>query len=149
MLNIQGGELLLLLVLAVVILGPHRLPEYAAKLAHAVRALRDMAEGAKTQIKQEMGPAFDDIDWRQLDPRQYDPRRIVRDALSTPSGSSAGPGQSAAGATTTAAAAGMVPVEPTTSQRSPAGARSPRSRPRRTRVRHDPALPTPFDVDAT
>ena len=29
-----------------------------------------------------MGPEFDDIDWRKFDPRQYDPRRIVRDALS-------------------------------------------------------------------
>jgi sec-independent protein translocase protein TatB len=28
-----------------------------------------------------MGPEFDDIDWQQFDPRQYDPRRIVREAL--------------------------------------------------------------------
>ena len=28
-----------------------------------------------------MGPEFDDVDWKALDPRQYDPRRIVRDAL--------------------------------------------------------------------
>ena len=28
-----------------------------------------------------MGPEFEDINWRQYDPRQYDPRRIVREAL--------------------------------------------------------------------
>ena len=28
-----------------------------------------------------MGPDFDDVDWRTLDPRQYDPRRIIREAL--------------------------------------------------------------------
>ena len=28
-----------------------------------------------------MGPEFEDINWRQFDPRQYDPRRIVREAL--------------------------------------------------------------------
>jgi sec-independent protein translocase protein TatB len=29
-----------------------------------------------------LGPEFDEVDWKKLDPRQYDPRRIVRDALS-------------------------------------------------------------------
>ena len=146
--NIQGGEFLLLLILAVIILGPSRLPEYAAKLAHAVRNLRDMAEGAKSQIKQEMGPAFDDVNWRQLDPRQYDPRRIVREALSPAAGTppSSAPGLPAG--TTTAAAAGMVPLagdgDPVAGP-----ARPRRGRPRTTRVRHDPSLPTPFDVDAT
>ena len=28
-----------------------------------------------------MGADFDDVDWRTLDPRQYDPRRIIREAL--------------------------------------------------------------------
>lgn len=81
MLNIQGGEVVLLVLLALLVLGPSRLPHYAARLAQAVRQLRDLAEGAKSQMRTEMGPAFEDIDWRQLDPRQYDPRRIVREAL--------------------------------------------------------------------
>lgn len=147
--NIQGGEFLLLLVLAVIILGPQRLPEYAAKLAHAVRNLRDMAEGAKTQIKQEMGPAFDDVNWRQLDPRQYDPRRIVREALSPTPGATQAPASAGGpGGTTTAAAAGMVPVVSDGGTASDS-TRPRRSRPRSSRVRHDPSLPTPFDVDAT
>jgi sec-independent protein translocase protein TatB len=32
-------------------------------------------------MKDEMGPEFDDVDWKKLDPRQYDPRRIIREAL--------------------------------------------------------------------
>jgi sec-independent protein translocase protein TatB len=28
-----------------------------------------------------MGPEFDEVDWKKLDPRQYDPRRIIREAL--------------------------------------------------------------------
>jgi len=90
----NGGELLLLVVLALIILGPDKLPEYAAKLAQFVRSARDMAEGAKSQIKEEMGPGFEDVDWKALDPRQYDPRRIVREALATP----AAGGAAAAGA---------------------------------------------------
>jgi sec-independent protein translocase protein TatB len=79
--NITGWEFILLIVLAVVILGPERLPEYAAKLGRFVRQAKMMAESAKGQLREQMGPEFDDINWRQYDPRQYDPRRIVREAL--------------------------------------------------------------------
>ena len=72
--TLHGWEIVLLILAAVVILGPQRLPEYAAKLAQGVRYLRDLAEGAKGQIKEELGPGFEDVDWRQLDPRQNDPR---------------------------------------------------------------------------
>ena len=84
MFDIGGWEFIALIVLAVVILGPERLPDYASKLAQFVRQARSMAEGAKGQLREQMGPEFDDIDWRQYDPRQYDPRRIVREALLDP-----------------------------------------------------------------
>ncbi|WGD38606.1 Sec-independent protein translocase TatB [Lysinibacter sp. HNR] len=68
-------------LLAVFLLGPERLPEYAAKLARLIKQLRVMADGAKDRMREEMGPEFDEVDWKKLDPRQYDPRRIIRDAL--------------------------------------------------------------------
>ena len=89
--TLHGGEIVLLILAALVLLGPSRLPGYAAKLGQGVRYLRDMAEGAKGQIKEELGPGFEDIDWRQLDPRQYDPRRIVKDALASPGPTPSGP----------------------------------------------------------
>ncbi len=79
--NITGWEFILLIVIGVIVLGPERLPEYAAKLGRLVRQAKAMAEAAKGQLREQMGPEFDDIDWRQYDPRQYDPRRIVREAL--------------------------------------------------------------------
>ncbi len=81
MLDINGWELMILVVVGIVILGPERLPEYAAKLAKLVRQVRDMAQNARSQLKDQMGPEFEDVNWRQYDPRQYDPRRIVREAL--------------------------------------------------------------------
>jgi sec-independent protein translocase protein TatB len=84
MFGINGWELIVLAVIAVFVLGPERLPEYAAKLAHGIRRLRVLAEGAKDQLKDQLGPEYNDIDWRQYDPRQYDPRRIVRQALLDP-----------------------------------------------------------------
>jgi sec-independent protein translocase protein TatB len=74
-------KLLIILVIAVFLIGPDRLPGYAAQLARLVRTLRGFADGAKERMREEMGPEFDEVDWRKLDPRQYDPRRIIREAL--------------------------------------------------------------------
>jgi sec-independent protein translocase protein TatB len=81
---VNGWEFVLLIVLAFIILGPQRMPEYAAKLARFVVQLRRMANDAKSQLKDQMGPEYEDLDWRQYDPRQYDPRRIVKQALMEP-----------------------------------------------------------------
>ncbi|WP_035775337.1 twin-arginine translocase TatA/TatE family subunit, partial [Arthrobacter sp. H5] len=81
MLGINGYEFVLLAILAVVILGPERLPEYAAQLGRLVKGLRRMATGAREQLREEVGSEFDDVDWQKLDPRQYDPRRIIKEAL--------------------------------------------------------------------
>lgn len=81
---VNGWEFVLLIVLAFIILGPSRMPDYAAKLARFVVQLRRMANDAKVQLKDQMGPDFEDLDWRQYDPRQYDPRRIVKQALMEP-----------------------------------------------------------------
>ena len=82
MFGISAPEFIVLLAVAAVVLGPERMPQYAQQLGRLVRELRRMAQGASQQVRNEMGPEFDDIDWRKFDPRQYDPRRIVRDALS-------------------------------------------------------------------
>jgi sec-independent protein translocase protein TatB len=78
---ISGGEFIVLLVLAAIVLGPERLPGYAQQLGRLVRELRRLAQGASAQVREELGPDFEEIDWKKLDPRQYDPRKIVRDAL--------------------------------------------------------------------
>jgi sec-independent protein translocase protein TatB len=74
-------KLLVIGVVAVFVLGPKRLPEYARKLAGLVKSVRQLADGAQDRMREEMGPEFDDVDWKKLDPRQYDPRRIIREAL--------------------------------------------------------------------
>jgi sec-independent protein translocase protein TatB len=79
--DINGGEFLILVVVALVVLGPERLPQYAAQLGRFVREARGFAVRAREQVRDELGEEFDDVDWTALDPRRYDPRRIVRDAL--------------------------------------------------------------------
>ena len=81
MFGINTPELILILVLAVLVIGPTRLPGYVDKLKNLIREVRKMASGARETIKEEAGVDIDDIDWKKLDPRQYDPRRIIREAL--------------------------------------------------------------------
>lgn len=74
-------KLLLIGLVAALIVGPERLPRYAESLAAFTRRARDWLSTARTRMRDEMGEDFDDVDWRTLDPRQYDPRRIIREAL--------------------------------------------------------------------
>lgn len=81
MFGINGSEFVLLLVVAVVVVGPERLPRYAEQLGAWVRTLRGFLRTAKTRVDEELGEQAADVDWTALDPRRYDPRRIVREAL--------------------------------------------------------------------
>lgn len=68
-------------VIVFVVVGPERMPEYARQLKDLIKSLRRTAMDAKDDLKDTLGPELDDINWRAYDPRQYDPRRIVREAL--------------------------------------------------------------------
>lgn len=128
-------EMLVVAVLAVIILGPERLPEYAAKLGRGVRQLKAMATGAREAVREEVGDAFDDIAWDQLDPRRYDPRRIVREALSEEDAEALlGPDEDSVAALEDGDARKEGPPAYAASASRPA---------------YQPGLPTPFDPDAT
>ena len=81
MFGISGSEFLVIILVAVIVVGPQRLPEYTRKLTQLVRQLRVFLDNARSQIAEEVGPEMADLDLSSLDPRQYDPRKIVRDAL--------------------------------------------------------------------
>ncbi|WP_213283100.1 twin-arginine translocase TatA/TatE family subunit, partial [Cellulomonas hominis] len=81
MFDINGGEFLVILLVAVIVIGPSRLPRYAEQLARLTKQARHYLQDAKRRVDDELGDDVKDIDWEALDPRKYDPRRIVRDAL--------------------------------------------------------------------
>lgn len=103
--NVNGGELVVILLVLALVVGPDRLPQYAEQLARFVRGARDYARKAKERVDEEVGEGLGEVDWSSLDPRQYDPRRIVRDALLDPEPAPL-PGRAGAAAATAAAAAG-------------------------------------------
>ena len=51
MFNLGGGEILVILLLALIVLGPERLPEAARKLGTAIGEVRRMASGFQNEIK--------------------------------------------------------------------------------------------------
>src|SRR5947208_11774506 len=69
MFNIGPMELLVLAVVGLIVLGPDRLPGLARDAGRLLRNLRDMATGARKQLREELGPEFADVDLRNLNPR--------------------------------------------------------------------------------
>ena len=127
-------KLLLIGVIAAIIIGPERLPKAAESFARFVRRAGEYVRDTRSRMRDELGPEIDDVDWRKLDPRQYDPRRIIRDALMED-----GPSTVPATATATAATARRRWVPPT----------DPLSVPSRTRPEFTRDSPPPFDLEAT
>lgn len=78
MLGLTLDKLVVVGIIAVALVGPARLPGYAAMLGRFVRRMRTTADGLKERVSEELG---EEIDWQRLDPRRYDPRAIVRSAL--------------------------------------------------------------------
>ncbi|MBT2475030.1 twin-arginine translocase TatA/TatE family subunit [Microbacterium sp. ISL-103] len=87
--GITFEKLLLIGLIAVLLIGPERLPRYAESVGKLARRAGEFLRDTKSRVRDEMGPEIDDVDWRKLDPRQYDPRRIIRDALFEDDGAAA------------------------------------------------------------
>lgn len=80
MFDIGTGELLALGVLALLVLGPDKLPRYAADAARFLRQIRNLANDARTEVRRELGPELDGLDLAQLNPRAL-VRKHVLDGL--------------------------------------------------------------------
>ena len=59
--NVGWGEMLLLVVVGLVILGPERLPGAIQWTSNALRQARDYISGATSQLREDLGPEFDDL----------------------------------------------------------------------------------------
>lgn len=92
--SVGWGEILVLVVAGLFILGPERLPSAAAWVGKTMRQVREYATGARDQLRRELGPEFDELrkpleDLRGL--RDFNPRTAVRRTLFDPDPSDVGP----------------------------------------------------------
>jgi sec-independent protein translocase protein TatB len=72
-------KLLTLLVLALVIFGPNELPKMAAKAGNLLREVRRMAEGAKNDLREGLGPEFQNFDFDDLNPKNFVRKHLMDD----------------------------------------------------------------------
>jgi sec-independent protein translocase protein TatB len=78
--SVGWGEILVLVVAGLFILGPERLPSAAAWVGRTIRQVKEYAAGAREQIRSELGPEFDELrkpleELRDL--RNFNPRSAV------------------------------------------------------------------------
>jgi sec-independent protein translocase protein TatB len=92
-------EIALLLLAALFVFGPERLPKVAAQAARVLRQLRDMAAGARSDLDQAIGPELRDLgvtaDLGKL--RDLQPKRALSRMLFDPDDESAAPTANGAG----------------------------------------------------
>ncbi len=79
MFDLSITKLLVLAVIALVIFGPNELPRIARQAGRALRDLRQIAEGAKADLREGLGPEFQDFDFEDLNPRRFVQKHLFED----------------------------------------------------------------------
>ncbi len=83
MFGIGLPELMVIIVVAVVVFGPDRLPEFARQAGRLVRQVRQFTTSARDDIRAELGPEFANFELTDLDPRRA-VRKYIEDAWDEP-----------------------------------------------------------------
>jgi sec-independent protein translocase protein TatB len=82
-------EFVALAVIALLVLGPDKLPRYAADATRMLRQVRRMASDAKAEVSRELGPELQDISMADLNPRSLVRKHLLDsvglDDIETPS----------------------------------------------------------------
>ncbi len=79
MFDLSPFKLIVLAVIALVIFGPHELPKMAAQAGKALRDLRQIADGAKNDLREGLGPEFKDFELEDLNPRRFVQKHFLDD----------------------------------------------------------------------
>ncbi len=83
MFNIGAGEFATLAVLALILIGPDKLPEVAKQAAKFLQKIRNLANNATVELRENLGPGFED-----LQPSDLHPKKFIAKHLDTISGES-------------------------------------------------------------
>jgi sec-independent protein translocase protein TatB len=79
MFDLSLPKLLVLAVIALVIFGPSELPTIAARAGRALRDLRRIAEGAKNDLREGLGPEFAGFEIEDLNPKRFAHKHLSGD----------------------------------------------------------------------
>jgi sec-independent protein translocase protein TatB len=119
-------KLAVLAVIALVVFGPDQLPKLAAQAGRALRDVRRMADNARADLQEHLGPEFSEFDLNELNPKYFVRKHLLDE-----------PGAAAGDASGTADGTGMAGIG--------SGVRSEDDM----IVRLEPGESPPYDVEAT
>ncbi|MDQ2815565.1 MAG: sec-independent translocase [Actinomycetota bacterium] len=77
--DLSISKLLILAVIALVIFGPNELPKMASQAGQALRDLRRIAEGAKNDLREGLGPEFANFEIEDLNPKRFVQKHLFDD----------------------------------------------------------------------
>lgn len=79
MLDIGLAEFMVLAILAIFVFGPDKLPDIARQAGQLLRSARRALTNARSQLSEELGPEFKDLDLRDLHPRALVQKHLIDD----------------------------------------------------------------------
>ncbi|MEI5101681.1 sec-independent translocase [Streptomyces sp. PmtG] len=74
-------EIVTLVILAVLIFGPDKLPKLIQDVSRTVRKIRQFSDSAKQDIRDELGPEFKDFEFEDLNPKKFLRKQMENDDL--------------------------------------------------------------------
>ena len=77
MFDFGAGEIAGLVVLALILVGPERMPRVAGDLARMIRKVRAMTNTATAEIRENLGPGFEDLSPSDLNPKTFIKRHVA------------------------------------------------------------------------
>lgn len=79
MFDLSISKLLILAVIALIVFGPNELPKVAAQAGRMLRDLRRIADGATAELKEGLGPEFQNFELEDLNPRRFVTKHLFDD----------------------------------------------------------------------
>ncbi|MDX3399966.1 sec-independent translocase [Streptomyces violaceoruber] len=79
--DIGALELVTLVVLAVLVFGPDKLPKVIQDVTRTIRKIREFSDSAKQDIRQELGPEFKDFEFEDLNPKTFIRKQLDNEEL--------------------------------------------------------------------
>ncbi len=78
--DFNASEIVVLLVLAIVLFGPEKLPELARKTARVLHYIRRIANDAQGRLREELGPEYANLQLSDLNPKAFVAKHLGPDA---------------------------------------------------------------------
>lgn len=80
MFDLSITKILVLAVIALIVFGPNELPKVASQAGRMLRDLRKIAEGAKADLREGLGPEFENFDFDDLNPKTFVRKHLFDEA---------------------------------------------------------------------